>query len=528
MSCHLRWVLPSTVCPPLLLSRRSNLTQPLHERSSLRHSDRHSTLITRASIPSVPSMLGSLQSLLNQPGAKAGKQTTTFSDNAPSWEALQQLVEEKGRQLNWQQPDLENGPTNPLALKRTFGQPGTPRVKLYRDHAAWCPYCQKVWLQLEEKQIPYTLEKINMRCYGDKPPEYTAKVPSGLLPAMELDGQLIVESAEIMRILEEAFPDNKPLLPPKGSKERQRADSLMRLERRLFSDWLSWLTTSWQAPSSHTIPLPHCMLALRTTREFIATMDAVDRELGAAGGPFFLGADLSMVDVVFSPFLERIAASILYYKGLTVRGDGRWKNLERWFESMEARPAYIGTRSDFYTHVHDLPPQLGGCASVPDADEAAAAIDGVDGKSWQLPLPPLNATSFPEPYSPGEDPPLDRLRAAARLVGNHGAIAKFAARGCGKPGRRPVSAPLSDPTATAGENFLEAVDAGLRHVAHALLEGAHASSLRVGDGENLPGDAVVASAEYIRDRVGVPRDLPYPAARQLRAHLNWLIGSLTA
>ncbi len=62
---------------------------------------------------------------------------------------------------------------------------------------------------------------------------------------MELDGKLIVESAEIMRILEEAFPDNKPLLPPKGTKERQRADSLMRLERRLFSDWLSWLTTSW-------------------------------------------------------------------------------------------------------------------------------------------------------------------------------------------------------------------------------------------------------------------------------------------
>lgn len=32
---------------------------------------------------------------------------------------------------------------------------------------------------------------------------------------------------------------------------------------------------------------------------------------------------------------------------------------------------------------------------------------------------------------------------------------------------------------------------------------------------------VTASLEYLRDRIGVPRDLPLPAARQLRAHLNW-------
>ena len=42
-----------------------------------------------------------------------------------------------------------------------------------------------------------------------------------------------------------------------------------------------------------------------------------------------------------------------------------------------------------------------GCASVPEAAEAAAAVDGEDSKAWHLPLPPLNATSLPEPYSPG-------------------------------------------------------------------------------------------------------------------------------
>jgi hypothetical protein len=44
-------------------------------------------------------------------------------------------------------------------------RPGSAFV-LRRDHAAWCPYCERVWLQLEEKRIPYSIEKINMRCYG--------------------------------------------------------------------------------------------------------------------------------------------------------------------------------------------------------------------------------------------------------------------------------------------------------------------------------------------------------------------------
>src|SRR3712207_4011098 len=134
------------------------------------------------------------------------------------------------------QIDTVNGSTNAQARLRLFGRNESDvRVTLYRDNHAWCPYCQKVWLWLEEKQIPYRVEKVTMFCYGEKESWYKRKVPSGMLPALELDGRLITESDDILMALEQAFGPlgagmTDPMVIP-----------LRRLERLLFSAWCSWL-----------------------------------------------------------------------------------------------------------------------------------------------------------------------------------------------------------------------------------------------------------------------------------------------
>lgn len=103
--------------------------------------------------------------------------------------------------------NVGSGPAHNDASLRLFGaREKDVRVTLYRDMAAWCPYCQKVWLHLEEKQIPYRVVKVPMRSYGDKPSSFLRKVPSGLLPALELDGRLYTESLDIMKLMESTFP----------------------------------------------------------------------------------------------------------------------------------------------------------------------------------------------------------------------------------------------------------------------------------------------------------------------------------
>ena len=101
-------------------------------------------------------------------------------------------------------------------------------------------------------------------------------------------------------------------------------------------------------------------------------LDVVEAELAAtaSAGPYFAGAELTLVDITFVPFLERMAASLAYYKGFEMEGGGALgarPNLDAWFRAMENRAdTYAGIKSDYYTHAHDLPPQLGGrsCAWV--------------------------------------------------------------------------------------------------------------------------------------------------------------------
>ena len=389
-----------------------------------------------------------------------------------SWTELEQELPPCS-EAELQQRRLE-GPTNAQARLRLFGRPEADvRVTLYRDHHAWCPYCQKVWLWLEEKRIPYRIRKVTMFCYGEKERWYKQLVPSGMLPALELDGQLITESDQILQALEQAFG------PLAEGLENPDVFALRQLERRLFRAWCQWLCYS-EGQGAHTAP---------AEQHFARMARLVEQALEETPGPFFRPR-FGAADVIFVPYLERMNASLAYYKGYGLRSEH--PAIDRWFTALEQRLTYLGTQSDFHTHAHDLPPQMGCCLASGSAEQQQVAAL-IDRGPW---LPDPGALHPAVIETRQSEPPGVVWEALARMLRHRERLLAVNPFG-----------------AQQGADAAARLDLALRCALTNLLPAFAQTPLS-------PPSGTAAGLRYLRDRISVPRDLSLHAARHLRQALE--------
>jgi glutathione S-transferase len=377
---------------------------------------------------------------------------------ALSWDQLEALAPDPAERCE--------GPANAQAALRLFGQSESQvRVTLFRDHHAWCPYCQKVWLWLEFRRVPYRIQKVTMRCYGPKEPWFTAKVPSGMLPALELDGRLLTESDRILEALEHAFGALGAGMHDK------RVLRLRNLERLLFRAWCIWLCT----------PRLNNRQEVQAREQFQTVARQMEAALSAGGGHWLDpdhpgGAHPGTADLVFVPYVERMNASLAYFKGFALRQEH--PGIDRWFNALEQLATYRGTQSDVHTHSHDLPPQMGGCWSngSPEQREMARAVDQGAGLAeletgWSAEMTDDGVT-FSE-------------RALERVVRHRSALIA----------RNPLGAAFDQP---------------LRAALTCLMSGDPCQ----------PNADTASGLRYLRDRISVPRDMPLQSARLLRKVLE--------
>jgi glutathione S-transferase len=141
----------------------------------------------------------------------------------------------------------------------------------------------KVKVILEEKGLPYRVERLRPGDLWKKPPEMLAKHPLGKVPYIDDNGVIVYDSTVINEYLEEQYPD--PPLLPQEPLARARARMLENFgdEAVLVGDlpliWMPW----WSKPEERdTVRMEKGREGLRTR-----ALPYLEKEL--AGREFLCG-----------------------------------------------------------------------------------------------------------------------------------------------------------------------------------------------------------------------------------------------
>lgn len=220
----------------------------------------------------------------------------------PTWDRLLELAQERTPQRRVRRPG-KSPSTAPIPSSLYKLPPETlPPVLLYRDTNSWCPFCELVWFALEEKEIPFVTEFIDLH---SKPRWYTDLVPSAQVPAAKIEDELVYESKDILLALEARFSDF-PLLP---TDPQEKAIAKRLVEDAETNEYREAGYKFLLRPSADGDELSTFLQA-----SFTAKLDEIEQALAKYPGDYFLST-FSLVDIMYAPHLDRLAASLPVYRG---------------------------------------------------------------------------------------------------------------------------------------------------------------------------------------------------------------------
>jgi glutathione S-transferase len=397
-----------------------------------------------------------------------------------NWEQLLEIAQQNTSARRVRRPG-QSPSTAPIPSSLEKLPPDTtPPVLLYRDTNSWCPFCERVWFALEEKEIPFATEFIDL---SNKPKWYTDLVPTTLVPAAKIEEELVYESKDILLALEKRF--SSPSLLPEDPEENAVAKELIEsVETNGFLS-LSYKFLREQTSDANSLATLQA--------EFEAKLDEIEQALAKYPGPYFVST-FSLVDIMYSPHLDRLAANLPVYRGYHIKGNERFPRINAWFEALNQRPAYHRVKSDNITNNLLLRRRF-----------------GLEPLGNSLPLETADSEAIQY-----------RAEAAERLSDNHEAAIKDVLKNSG------VQALAREGDTSA---IQEAVDFHLRLLAEYLISG-NSKLLpggRVGGKDSFdPASAAVGAITlaYLRNRVCAPRDMSAGAATAFRRAADKVLASL--
>jgi len=229
--------------------------------------------------------------------------------------------------------------------------------RLYNAPQSTCS--QRVRFVLNAKGLAFDEVKLNLLDGDQLKPDYLKLNPNGVVPTLDHDGEIVIDSTVIAEYLDEVAPAAS--FTPENPVRRAHMRALMH-----FIDEMP--AAAVRVPTFNLAFLPRFQKMSREDfvamaeskplrREFMLTMgqtgfpqaemdaalgrlrrayERMDAEIAASGGPWLLGERITLADVAVMPALVRMHDL----------GMPDWQDLPRvaaWFDNIRAEPAFKPT-----------------------------------------------------------------------------------------------------------------------------------------------------------------------------------------
>ena len=232
-------------------------------------------------------------------------------------------------------------------------------LTLYNAPQSTCS--QRVRFVLNAKKLAFGEVKLDLLAGDQLKPDYLALNPNGVVPTLDHDGAIVIDSSVIIEYLDEVAPAPANFTPSDPVK-RARMRALMRFIDEMpaaavrvptfnlaFLPRFAAMSDDEFAAFAASKPLrKEFMLAMGRTGFPAKDMDAalgrlrrtyerMDAEIETSGGPWLLGRDISLADVAVMPALVRMA---------DLGREADWHDLprvKRWYDAIRAEPAFALT-----------------------------------------------------------------------------------------------------------------------------------------------------------------------------------------
>jgi glutathione S-transferase len=230
---------------------------------------------------------------------------------------------------------------------------------LYNAPQSTCS--QRVRFVLNAKGIPFAEIKLDLLAGDQLKPDYLALNPNGVVPTLDHDGAIVIDSSVIIEYLDEVVP-GRERFTPRDPVKRANMRALMRYIDEMpaagvrvptfnlaFLPRFAAMSEEEFLAFAESKPLrKEFMLAMGRTgfpqKEMDAAMqrlrrtyERMDSEIEKSGGPWLLGEEISLADIALMPAVVRMA---------DLAQETAWQDLPRvqgWYDAICMHPAFRPT-----------------------------------------------------------------------------------------------------------------------------------------------------------------------------------------